>query len=343
MNNLENSSEINAISLLRPKDMIDHGIVLTALKLEIFDCLKDEFLTLKEIKDKIDLKIRERNLYDFLDKLYFNKHLLREGDDISNVRYKAAHNLLLKSNPHNLIPLVFMAERIGKRFDILPYMIKEGKFPNDIDIFQELFSNEQKAKDFFRTMALLQGKNFEGIAKDLDFVKYRKMVDIGGCLGAFCLSMKKHNPHLECVSFDLPFVTVHAEKYLEENEMSDQVVIIEGDMFKDEFPKCDVLGMGNILHDWNDEKKRLLLKKAYECLEEGGIMIIVEFFLRNQRDVDDSAADMSFNMLVYCLDGFNMTRKEMETYAKEAGFDTVEFLKDKIGIDAAVLYKRKTN
>ena len=66
-------------------------------------------------------------------------------------------------------------------------------------------------------------------------------------------------------------------------------------MFSEEpFPQCDVLAMGNILHDWNDEKKRLLMKKAYYSLSEGGIMIVVELFLKNERDAYDAALSMSF-------------------------------------------------
>lgn len=341
MNTTEKTPAINPYSLLSPKGLIEHGTTLVALKLDIFECLKDDFLTLIEIKQKLDLKLRERNLWDFLDKLYFMNHLLREGNDITNVKYKTAHNHLIKSNPDNFIPLVHMAERINRRLDILPFMIKEGKFPENHGLFEELFSDEQRARDFLRTMALLQKNNFETISKELDFTKNRKMVDIGGCLGAFSVSMKNHNPHLNCINYDLPYVESHSRKYLEEKNMSNLIEIVSGDMFKDDFPKCDVIGMGNILHDWNDEKKRLLLKKAYDCLDDEGIMIVVEAFMKDERDVEDVGSNISYLMLIECLDGFNMTRKEMESYAKETGFKKVEFLKEKIGVDAAVLYKGK--
>src|SRR3712207_8418520 len=40
-----------------------------------------------------------------------------------------------------------------------------------------------------------------------------------------------------------------------------------GDFFKDPLPTTDVLIMGHILHDWNLEEKRLLLRKAYRSEE----------------------------------------------------------------------------
>ena len=331
--------KFNPMNLFNPKDINNHGIVLTAVNLGIFEALSEDFLSLKEIKEKLNLKIRERNLFDFLDKLYLNHHLLREGNDIDTVRYKNAHNFLTKSNPDNYIYFVHMTERIAKRYEILPYMIKEGRFPEDINIFAEIFSDEKKTIVFLRTMGLFQKSSFEGVAKGFDFSGYKKMVDIGGCLGNFSVAVKNIHPHLICVSFDLPVVEPHTRKFLAEKKMSDNIEIIAGDMFTDKFPKCDVVTMGNILHDWNEEKKRFLLKAAYDCLEENGTMIVVESFISNERDTEEGGLNMSFHMLLEACDGYNMTRNEMETYAKDTGFKKVEFLKEKLGVDAAVLYK----
>jgi hypothetical protein len=339
MNNIYSGIQVNPISFLLPKGGIDHGVVQTALELEIFEILTEEFLSLKEIKERCSLKIKERNLFDFLDFLYFNGHLQREGNDIQSVKYKNAHNFLVKSNPENYIPLVSLTTRFFKRFEILPFMMKEDRYPENVDIFTELFSDPEKTKNFLRAMGLLQKPNFEKIAKNFDFTSHKKVVDIGGCLGAFSIEIKKANPHLTCVSFDLPFVESHAKQFLEEKGMLEKIEVISGDMFKEDFPNCDVVSMGNILHDWNEEKKRLLLKKSYDCLNENGIMIVVELFMSNERNVCNPPALMSLGMLVECLDGFNMTRDEMEKYAKEAGFKKVEFLYEKFGVDASILYK----
>ncbi len=38
-----------------------------------------------------------------------------------------------------------------------------------------------------------------------------------------------------------------------------------GDFFKDALPKADVVMMGHILHDWNLEQKKQLIRKAYDA------------------------------------------------------------------------------
>ena len=50
--------------------------------------------------------------------------------------------------------------------------------------------------------------------------------------------------------------------------MQGQILFRDGDMFKEEFHISDVVEMGNILHDWNDEKKRILFKHSLSsCLK----------------------------------------------------------------------------
>jgi hypothetical protein len=339
MNTTPNKIGLNVLKFL-DQDVQVNGILEAALKVGIFEALKDDFLTISQIREKCGLKMKERNLFDLLDILYLNQHLLREGNEISSVKYKNAHNYLVKENPDNLIPIVGMKDRFIRRFRDLPYMMKENQNPEGAATFVEIFSNEQHAKDFMWTMALLQHDNFETLAKGINLTPYKSVVDIGGCLGAFCMHVKKHNPHLSCLSLDLPFVEPFARQYLTERKMLDQIQLKSGDMFSEEpFPQCDVLAMGNILHDWNDEKKRLLMKKAYDSLSEGGIMIVVELFLKNERDAYDAALSMSFHMLLECIDGFNMSRQEMENYSKEAGFKQVKFLFEELGVDAAILYK----
>jgi hypothetical protein len=38
----------------------------------------------------------------------------------------------------------------------------------------------------------------------------------------------------------------------------------QGDFFNDSLPGADVLVMGMLLHDWNLDEKKTLLKKAYD-------------------------------------------------------------------------------
>ncbi len=118
----------------------NHGhssVLITAVDLDIFEALKDEFLSLEEIKAKCGINIRNRNLADFLDILYVNNHLVREGK-LENAKYKVSDNLFLKHNPNNALPFIKMMKRILKRYECLPETMRTGKFPNNKEIFNEV-------------------------------------------------------------------------------------------------------------------------------------------------------------------------------------------------------------
>ena len=47
--------------------------------------------------------------------------------------------------------------------------------------------------------------------------------------------------------------------------MSVRIQTAAGDFFRDPLPKADVITMGMILHDWNLEKKKHLIKAAFNA------------------------------------------------------------------------------
>ena len=47
---------------------------------------------------------------------------------------------------------------------------------------------------------------------------------------------------------------------------------------------ADVITMGMILHDWNLDKKKMLIQKAYAALPRGGAFVVIEGLHRGSRD-----------------------------------------------------------
>jgi len=74
----------------------------------------------------------------------------------------------------------------------------------------------------------------------------------------------------------LPPVAPIADEIIQQFQLQDRVQTAGGDFFKDNFPKADIITMGNILHDWDEETKMMLIQKAYDALPEGGAFIAIE-------------------------------------------------------------------
>ena len=63
--------------------------------------------------------------------------------------------------------------------------------------------------------------------------------------------------------------------------------------------------MGHILHDWDLEKKRTLIAKAYKALPYGGALIVYESIIDDDRRQQCFGLLMSLNMLIETREGFD--------------------------------------
>jgi O-methyltransferase domain len=88
---------------------------------------------------------------------------------------------------------------------------------------------------------------------------------------------------MKCIFFDLPAVEPIARKTIAREGLSDRIQTAAGDFFRDPLPKADVITMGMILHDWNLEKKKHLIRAAYNALPQNGALIAVENIIDDER------------------------------------------------------------
>ena len=138
---------------------------------------------------------------------------------------------------------------------------------------------------------------------------------------------------------DLPIVTEIASREIVEAGLADRVQAVGGDFFADPLPPADVVTMGMILHDWNLERKRLLVKKAYDALPEGGAFVAVEALIDDARRTNTFGLFMSLTMLVEFGDGFDFTGAEFIDWCREAGFRSFEMIPLESSWSAAIAYK----
>jgi acetylserotonin N-methyltransferase len=98
-----------------------------------------------------------------------------------------------------------------------------------------------------------------------------------------------------------------------------RVELMGGDFFRDPLPPADLYGLGRILHDWSEEKIRVLLRKIYEALPPGGGLLIAEILLNDEKTGPINAHMQSLNMLV-CTEGRERSLKEYADLLQPVGF-----------------------
>ena len=137
-------------------------------------------------------------------------------------------------------------------------------------MFAKLYETPERLEQFMNAMSGVSAGNFKAFAKKFAFSKYKTLCDVGGATGQLSCMVAAANPHMRCTSFDLPKVVPIATRKIEEASLTDRVTAVGGDFFADPLPKADVITMGMILHDWNLEKKKNSIRKAYDGCPRAG-------------------------------------------------------------------------
>jgi O-methyltransferase/methyltransferase family protein len=337
---------------LSPATIFDVGrgfmsskVLLAAVKLGVFDTLAGGPRTAEELRERVGL--HPRAIPDFPDALVALGMLDREGDGPA-ARYantpETARFLVRKSDDYMGGILEMYNDRLFRFWTDLEDALRTGEPQNETkrtgaSMFEELYREPARLEQFMAAMSGVSRRNFVALADRFDFSPYRTLCDVGGAAADLSCAIAARHPRLRCTSFDLPVVEPIARAAIARRGLADRIGTAAGDFFRDPLPRADVITMGMILHDWNLEKKRILIRKVYEALSAGGAFIAVEHLIDDARRTNVFGLPMSLNMLIEFGDAFDFTGSDFRAWCKDAGFRRVEVLPLGGPASAAVAYK----
>lgn len=296
--------------------------LMSAVEMEVFTELARGPETLQALTGRLGLYPRAAR--DFLDALVALGFLERENDQYRNT---AATDIFLdKHKPSYIGGMIEMAnQRLYGHWGHLTTALRTGKHQNEAahgepDIFGALYSDPGRLKTFLHAMTgISRGANL-AIATRFPWSKYNTVADCGTAQGDLIVQVALKNPHVHGIGFDLPEVAPIFEEYVEQNDLSSRLRFQSGSFFTDPLPKVDVIMMGHILHDWNLDEKKMLIRKAYEALPPGGAYIVYDSIIDDERCKNAFGLLMSLNMLIESPGGFDYTGADCMGWMKEAGF-----------------------
>lgn len=323
---------------------------LAAVRFELFTLLSPQALGEKQIKEKLQLQCSDRHVFDWLDVLVSLGFLERKGL-LENAQYTNAEDtdfFLDKRKRSYMGGILEMANnRLYQHWSHLEEGLLTGAPQNEgrahpsgnMEFFAELYKDPEKLQEFMDAMSGIQTGNFITLTNTFDFGPFQTMLDIGGADGWLSIQVCLHHPHIHCSSFDLPPVEPLAKKKIASFNLSDRIHTISGDFIRDEWPKADLITMGNILHGLDEASKLKMLEKAYKALPPKGACMIIENIIDNERKQNTFGMLMSLNMLIENGEAFDCTMKDFEKWAKAAGFTRTEHLHLQGPTSAAIAYK----
>jgi len=319
--------------------------LLSAVELGVFTVLAEGPQSGEQLRQSLGL--HPRAVPDFFDTLLALGFLEREGSGRHAVyRNTAESQAFLDRNSSAYVGgILEMANaRLYGFWGDLTEALKTGRPQNEIKhsgepMFARLYEDPARLEQFMAAMTGISAANFERLAERFDFGRYLTLADIGGATGQLACIVATRHSHLRCTTLDLPAVTAIARRHVERLGLSGRVGAQPIDFFADPFPHADVITMGMILHDWNLEKKLLLMRKAYDALPVGGCLIAVDNLIDDERRHNDFGLLMSLNMLIEFGDAFDYSGADFAGWARSVGFSRTEVIPLTGPGSAAVAYK----
>lgn len=205
-------------------------------------------------------------------------------------------------------------------------------------VFENLFKTEEDQEEFLMGMHGYGQITSPFVVNAFNLSSCSTLVDLGGGTGHLAIQACQKYPDLKAIVYDQPGVVPLAERMIKEAGLSDRIEVLGGDFFKDELPAGDLFAVARTLHDWSEDRVRILLQRVSERLPENGAILIAEKVLNEDRNGPDWAQMQNLNMLVL-TEGRERTFAEYEFLLKDAGFGKVDMKASRSVLDAILAVK----
>jgi len=156
----------------------------------------------------------------------------------------------------------------------------------------------------------------------IDMSPYTRLLDLGAGPGTYAITFLQAHPHMRATLFDRPPVIDIAREEIAAAGLHDRVDYRTGDMLQSNIGQgYDLVLVSNIIHSFGDADNRALVRKIYDSMAPGGLLIIKDFIVDNDRTGPAFGLMFALNMLVNTAQGDTYTFEEVAAWTREAGFN----------------------
>jgi len=182
-----------------------------------------------------------------------------------------------------------------------------------------LRSNPEEARIFDEAMTAMSAFVGPAVAAAYDFGAWGSLMDVGGGNGMLLATILRAHPKLRGVLADQRHVIERAEaRGFLGSELASRTSYEECDFFESIPGGCRAYLMKNVIHDWDDEHARAILKNCRKSVPADGVLLLVEYYLAEEAKPSFAAA-VDVVMLVL-TGGKERTEEEFRELLASSGF-----------------------
>ncbi|MGH2406339.1 MAG: methyltransferase [bacterium] len=265
-------------------------------RLGIPDLLKNGAASSDELAQKIET--HAPSLYRLLRTLAA-AGLLTESQD-GHFALTPMGALLRSDVPDSLYAMAsyVSTKRFWNRWGDLQDRVRTGATAS-MNVFTERWEENPEAADLFnRWMTEMSTRRAGAILAGYDFSGIATLVDVGGGHGRLLASILKAHPTMRGILFDLPHVIEGAERLLEAAGVADRCERIGSSFFESVPRGGDAYVLSFVIHDWDDERARMILNVCRTVMGTTGRLLLIERVVSSGQEQSLRVMLSDLNMLV---------------------------------------------
>ncbi len=186
----------------------------------------------------------------------------------------------LRTGAMRSIALFLLSDWHDQAWERLADCVKTGEIPfeqaHGMPCFEWLEQHPEAARVFHEANAVKAAGSHSAIIEAYDFSEIGTLTDVGGGYGALLMRILEANPHMKGVVADRPPTLAAARRAIREGGLEDRCSVVECDFFKEVPPGSDAYLLSHILHDWDDERCRVILQNCRKAMGPDGRLLVVE-------------------------------------------------------------------
>lgn len=309
--------------MIKPDGIIDMAsafyescILFTASDLGVFAKLaelgKADVQTLAR-----ELEIDERGGRLLLDACTTLDLLEKDGSLYSNSQ--ETNIFLVPGSPGDLSGAIRYNRDVYAAWGKLKDMVTTGKPVEKPDL--HLGDDPDRTRTFVMAMHYRALGIGRAVVPLLDFSNCKKILDVGGGPGTYSVLIVRANAGVNCTVLDLPEVAKIAAELIEQQGMTDRVKTLPGNYRTIDFPASnDAVNFFGVLHQESPESICQLFKKAYDSLNDGGTVNIMDMMTDQTHTKPKFSALFAVNMALTTDNGWVFSDSQAKDWLTDAGF-----------------------
>jgi hypothetical protein len=179
-------------------------------------------------------------------------------------------------------------------------------------IWGYLKDDPEASRIFGEAMTAKAQGHIAAIVQSYDFCRFKVIADIGGGRGHLIQAVIAAAPAASGVLFDQPHVIDEGTAV-----KSDRLKVVGGDFFTDPLPEADAYILMEVIHDWDDDASRKILRGIRRAAPEGATLLLIEALLRNQSSPNWPT---TLDIVMLTIGGRQRTLEEYSALLRESGF-----------------------